>query len=132
MRTTPSFFALAALSQITAALPSPAQQVAAPALFANSAVPVEARAVAALTHIYICKDINWVNCSNQEVQTGVCYGTNSDWNDKISSAGPDRGTTCVLYQNANCGGSSLTISNPGIADLRGVNFNDKTSSIRCS
>ncbi|KAK5661830.1 hypothetical protein OQA88_9933 [Cercophora sp. LCS_1] len=98
MRTTTSFIALAALSQISAALPSPAQQLAAPALFENNAVPVERKAVAALTHIYICKDINWVNCSNQEVQTGTCYDTNSEWNDKISSAGPDRGTTCVLYE----------------------------------
>ncbi|KAI0435920.1 hypothetical protein F4803DRAFT_264376 [Xylaria telfairii] len=91
--------------------------------------------IQALTHIYVCVDGGFQGtCRNFEIQTGSCLNFVAPFQDSISSAGPDQGTTCTLYQDTNCGGRSITFTYPGIAHLGdpAYNFGDIASSVRCS
>jgi hypothetical protein len=42
----------------------------------------------------------------------------TDYINKISSAGPDAGTFCTLYSDANCEGKALPFTHPGIRELK--------------
>ncbi|KFY30338.1 hypothetical protein V494_08187 [Pseudogymnoascus sp. VKM F-4513 (FW-928)] len=92
--------------------------------------PIGARAI---THFYACLNADFQPaCTNFEVNTGGCYNFNGNWNDAISSIGPDQGTTCILWYDAGCSGRSVVnIINPGIWNLGDFNFNDVASSVRC-
>ncbi|KAH0611913.1 uncharacterized protein H6S33_009965 [Morchella sextelata] len=84
--------------------------------------------------IYLCDDINWGgNCGYAVQPLYTCINMGSDWNDKISSFGPDSGTTCLLFRNSGCSQGQFfeKISNPGSADLRTIGINDQISSFQC-
>ena len=50
------------------------------------------------THLYVCTDSDWRgNCKNIELTVSRCYNMTTEFNDNVSSAGPDDGTFCVLY-----------------------------------
>ncbi|KAI4193599.1 MAG: hypothetical protein LQ350_008235 [Teloschistes chrysophthalmus] len=72
-------------------------------------------AAAAITHLYVCIDINFGGrCENLESTKQGC---------------------CELYphRTMRCSGASLGgIVNPGIRDLRNFNFNDRASSYQCN
>ena len=53
--------------------------------------------------------------------SGQCVGVGSDFNDKVSSFGPDKGVTCNIYSDAGCKGR-LTgdVINPGMTLRRSV------------
>ncbi|TRX96125.1 hypothetical protein FHL15_002849 [Xylaria flabelliformis] len=91
--------------------------------------------IEAITHVFVCVDGGFSGtCRNFEVQTGSCMNFVAPFQDSISAAGPDQGTTCTLYQDTNCGGRSVTFTFPGIAHLGdpAFNFGDIASSVRCS
>ncbi|KAI0490982.1 hypothetical protein F4859DRAFT_459987 [Xylaria cf. heliscus] len=104
-------------------------------LASAGSVPRADASIQALTHIFVCTDGGFAgSCNNFELQTGACVNFVAPFQDSISSAGPDQGTTCTLYQDTNCGGRSITITYPGVAHLGdpAYNFGDIASSVRCS
>ncbi|KAF2683722.1 hypothetical protein K458DRAFT_389650 [Lentithecium fluviatile CBS 122367] len=77
-----SLFALFALAT---ALPAPQD-------------PAPPKAAAKTTHFYICTEPSFKGaCTNRKVKLGECYGVGEAWNDKISSLGPDNGTSCAAF-----------------------------------
>ncbi|CZS97805.1 uncharacterized protein RAG0_06712 [Rhynchosporium agropyri] len=88
----------------------------------------------AITHVYVCINSNFSGaCQNVQVNTGGCYNFVGNYNDAISSIGPDQGTTCTIWFDAGCSGRSVGgIINPGIYNLNDYNFNDVASSVRCN
>ncbi|KFY87778.1 hypothetical protein V500_06751 [Pseudogymnoascus sp. VKM F-4518 (FW-2643)] len=90
-------------------------------------------AARAVTHVYVCINADFKPaCQNLSVNTGGCYNLVGNWNDAISSIGPDQGTTCTIWYNAGCSGRSVVnIIYPGIYNLGDFKFNDVASSIKC-
>ncbi|OBT66195.1 hypothetical protein VE03_05139 [Pseudogymnoascus sp. 23342-1-I1] len=90
-------------------------------------------AARALTHFYACVDSDFRGkCESFTINTGECYSFNSDWNDAITSIGPDKGTTCTIWYDWKCAGRTVdNIKDPGIYNLGDFNFNDAASSIKC-
>ncbi|QRV92626.1 hypothetical protein RhiJN_20644 [Ceratobasidium sp. AG-Ba] len=61
-----------------------------------------------------------------------CVGVSPEWNDVVSSFGPDPGLTCTLYGDNNCSGRTVSgVVYPGIRNLADHNLNDAMSSFRC-
>ncbi|KFY92795.1 hypothetical protein V498_04765 [Pseudogymnoascus sp. VKM F-4517 (FW-2822)] len=87
----------------------------------------------ATTHFYACINDNFrPACNNFELPTNYCYNFQGNWNDAITSIGPDKGTTCILWFDWDCKGRSVSnIISPGIYNLNDFNFNDVASSIKC-
>ncbi|KAL8788717.1 MAG: hypothetical protein Q9213_001531 [Squamulea squamosa] len=87
----------------------------------------------AITHLFVCIDKNFGGrCQNLETTTNVCFNLGNGFSDSISSLGPDQGTTCTIYDNQGCSGTSVGgIVSPGINDLSDFGFNDRASSYRC-
>lgn len=87
----------------------------------------------AITHLYVCIDKNFGGrCQNLQTVTTGCLDFGNGFNDAITSLGPDKGTTCTIYDNPGCTGASVGgIVNPGINDLTDYGFNDRASSYRC-
>ncbi|KAK0725984.1 hypothetical protein B0H67DRAFT_144409 [Lasiosphaeris hirsuta] len=129
MRTTMISIAFAALGQLSVALPALGQQSA-----EVSEVAARSNVARAITHLFVCDSLNFQGrCENLETETNRCYNLFNNWNDVISSLGPDQGTTCTIYENFDCQGRSVGgIVNPGLFNLNEWNFNDITSSYRCS
>ncbi|KAJ6606908.1 hypothetical protein B0H10DRAFT_1956710 [Mycena sp. CBHHK59/15] len=82
--------------------------------------------------IFICVDINWGGTCGYAVQPlNTCITLGSDWNNKISSIGPDPGTAVTLYGNGDCFPDIFgtpTVYYPGYANLNDIGFNDQASS----
>ncbi|KAK8112983.1 hypothetical protein PG984_013509 [Apiospora sp. TS-2023a] len=80
----------------------------------------------AITHLYVCINSNFGGaCTNIQVNTGDCFSISGNFNDAITSLGPDQGTTCTIWQDSGCSGRSLGgIVAPGIYNLDDYNFND--------
>lgn len=111
----------------------------------------------ATTWVYVCNDINFDNtkapCSHIPADAALCVPLASNYNDLLSSVGPDAGSYCyffvrflaikpelrdcdadVYYSDINCQGQTFGVGNPGFPDLRnvrGVDFNDRISSYYC-
>ncbi|KAL2076004.1 hypothetical protein VTL71DRAFT_947 [Oculimacula yallundae] len=101
----------------------------------SPAVAVRGRLSArAITYVYICLNSNFSGaCKNLEVQTNVCYNLIGNYNDAISSIGPNQGTTCRIFFDYGCSGRSIgDIIYPGIYNLADYNFNDVASSVSCT
>ncbi|MCJ1252134.1 hypothetical protein MMC30_009372 [Trapelia coarctata] len=123
-----STFALALVASYTAlALGAPAAERVADVVDA----PLEKRANGGL---YICNNINFgAPCVHLSNPFGDCVNLDSNFNDQVSSLGPDAGARCTFHVNYGCSGDFLQgITNPGISDLRTVGFNDKISSYYCT
>ncbi|QRV77814.1 hypothetical protein RhiJN_05829 [Ceratobasidium sp. AG-Ba] len=92
-------------------------------------------APAAIGGVYFCKNANFVTpCVYVSgFNSGQCVGVGSDWNDVVSSFGPDQGLTCTIYSDANCVGRATGgVVYPGIYNLADYNNNDAMSSFRCT
>ncbi|KAG9079210.1 hypothetical protein FS749_008728, partial [Ceratobasidium sp. UAMH 11750] len=65
--------------------------------------------------------------------SGQCVGVGPDFNDNVSSFGPDRGLSCTIFSDAGCNGRATGgIISPGIFNLKDFNNNDAMSSFRCT
>ncbi|KAL7271889.1 hypothetical protein RUND412_005331 [Rhizina undulata] len=83
--------------------------------------------------IYICADINWGGKCVYAIQPlRTCIDFGNDWNDIVSSFGPDSGTSCMIFADIGCSNSQMTIlSYPGSSNLVDISFNDIMSSFEC-
>lgn len=87
--------------------------------------------------VYMCKDINWGGqcqyLSLNGVNDGTCLGLGNNFDDQVSSFGPDPGLRCTLYSSWACndGWTVTSVTNPGIRDLSVYGFNDVMSGFRC-
>ncbi|CAE6446759.1 unnamed protein product [Rhizoctonia solani] len=85
--------------------------------------------------VYFCTDANWKGqClyvagfkENQCVNFGV------EFNDKVTSFGPDKGLACLLWSDGNCAGTNAGgwLVYNGTANLSNQKFNDVASSFQC-
>ncbi|ETW80094.1 hypothetical protein HETIRDRAFT_419684 [Heterobasidion irregulare TC 32-1] len=65
--------------------------------------------------------------------SGQCVGVGSNFNDDVSSFGPDPGLVCTIYSDAGCVGRATGgIVYPGIDNLADYNNNDAMSSFSCT
>ena len=105
------------------------------------------------TPLYICTDASFASiapCTKLWIQVSKCrssphpfpphhhppYSRPPDpippaFSNKVSSAGPDEGTFCTLYSEANCEGEALPFTYPGIRSLGRYGFDDEVESVRC-
>jgi hypothetical protein len=101
---------------------------------------------------FVCTDINFGGvCTTFHGSSGQCVNFSAEFNDDITSFGPDTGQDCFIFVYAyvictrhssfflpteipsdiNCGGTSAgPFRNPGVPDLSTINFNDKISSFQ--
>ncbi|KAG8681858.1 hypothetical protein FRC11_000579, partial [Ceratobasidium sp. 423] len=85
--------------------------------------------------VYFCTDANFKGqclfvsgfVENQ------CVNFGNEFNDKVTSFGPDKGLACLLYSDWNCAGTTPGgwLVNPGSSDLSQYKFNDIASSFKC-
>ncbi|TFK72120.1 hypothetical protein BDN72DRAFT_855751 [Pluteus cervinus] len=89
------------------------------------------------SEVFYCTDINYGgNCHHSPKITanpaGVCHNMKGDvaqFNDAISSFGPDEDLLCTVFNLSN--GRGVPVDYPGYADLRTIGFNDVISSYLC-
>ncbi|KAL5634235.1 hypothetical protein ACGC1H_006153 [Rhizoctonia solani] len=62
-----------------------------------------------------------------------CVNFGNEFNDQVTSFGPDKGLACLLYSDWNCAGTNPGgwMVNPGSSNLSQYKFNDIASSFRC-
>ncbi|PSR74742.1 hypothetical protein PHLCEN_2v9621 [Hermanssonia centrifuga] len=106
---------------------------------AAPAIEVRANATTAVSdvanadgHIYICTDDNWSgSCENFGFIAYSCSNFPSNFQDDISSVGPDSGWYCTLYIDYNCNPDqgTYTVTAPGYSAL--TYGNDAFSSVMC-
>ncbi|KAG9078917.1 hypothetical protein FRC06_008048, partial [Ceratobasidium sp. 370] len=85
--------------------------------------------------VYFCTDANFAgNCAYVSgMNSGQCVGVGSNFNDNVSSFGPDSGLTCTIYSDAGCKGRATGgVVYPGIYNLADYNNNDAMSSFSCT
>ncbi|KAJ7157286.1 hypothetical protein C8R46DRAFT_1040322 [Mycena filopes] len=107
--------------------------VALAAALAVAAAPAGPSTDSALVdgHIFLCTDVNFGgDCVNWGFFDNVCSTFPSEFQDDISSFGPDKGWICTLYTDNGCEGQTYTSGNPGAGTLPGE-VNDQFSSVRC-
>ncbi|KAJ7157309.1 hypothetical protein C8R46DRAFT_1114089, partial [Mycena filopes] len=76
--------------------------VALAAALAGAAAPAGPSTDSALVdgHVFICTDINFGgDCTNYGFFNNVCSTFTGEFQDDISSFGPDKGWSCTLYTN---------------------------------
>ncbi|KAJ7152552.1 hypothetical protein C8R46DRAFT_1042809 [Mycena filopes] len=100
-------------------------------------------------HVFIYTDANFAgDCTNYGFFDDQCSNFPGEFQDDISSFGPDAGWSCTMYtsvpntlslsetlmgafhSDANCNGDTYTGTNPGFGTLPGF-LNDAFSSVRC-
>jgi len=87
--------------------------------------------------VFYCRNDRWKGgCHRQYFIDGVCQGVPKEWNDQISSLGPDasvkdRDWGCDVFTEGNCQGQRFLIFYPGSDIMSAHNMNDKVSSIKC-
>ncbi|RMX97005.1 hypothetical protein D0867_12939 [Hortaea werneckii] len=105
-----------------------------------------------LNSLYMTNDISWAgegqNLCNLSGYCSSCFAfilqgrhplihhTGNSLPDglakNVSSAGPEQGMTCFLYDGENCTGiQSLPIVHPGYANLDAIDFNNRALSWKC-
>ncbi|KAJ7152432.1 hypothetical protein C8R46DRAFT_1228661 [Mycena filopes] len=107
--------------------------VALAAALAVAAAPAGASTDSALVdgHVFICTDANFAgDCTNYGFFADQCSNFPGEFQDDISSFGPDAGWSCTMYTDANCNGDTYTGTNPGFGTLPAF-LNDAFSSVRC-
>ncbi|KAJ6550929.1 hypothetical protein B0H10DRAFT_1802301, partial [Mycena sp. CBHHK59/15] len=81
--------------------------------------------------VFICTDANFAgDCTNYGFFADQCSNFPGEFQDDISSFGPDAGWSCTMYTDINCNGDTYTGTNPGFATLPAF-LNDAFSSVRC-
>ncbi|KAG8733722.1 hypothetical protein FRC12_018784, partial [Ceratobasidium sp. 428] len=81
--------------------------------------------------VYYCTDEKFQgNCAYiTGFNAGQCVVVGPDFNDKISSFGPDDGMRCTLFSDDNCNGRAVGgVTKPGIPKLSDFDMNDAMSS----
>ncbi|KAJ7814693.1 hypothetical protein B0H14DRAFT_3476837 [Mycena olivaceomarginata] len=99
-----------------------------------SAAPAGLTADAALidAHVYICTDSNFGgDCTNYRITNNVCSNLPSEFQDDISSFGPDQEWGCIFYTDPECTGAVYSQAYPGATLVPGF-LNDAFSSVRCT
>ncbi|KAF8598964.1 hypothetical protein BDV93DRAFT_320357 [Ceratobasidium sp. AG-I] len=85
--------------------------------------------------VYFCSDSEFKgNCLFVSgFGSGQCVNFGNEFNDQVSSFGPDPELKCILYSDWDCKGTDIGgyLVNPGSKDLRSQNFNDIASSFKC-
>ncbi|KAJ7044434.1 hypothetical protein C8F04DRAFT_1174866 [Mycena alexandri] len=88
--------------------------------------------------IVACTDANLSgDCTTLGVTSGVCTcftGNLAGLNDQVSSMEFDlgAGATCTLYEDDNCSGGSVFVSNTGIINnFQDIGFNDVMTCFKC-
>ncbi|KAF2142700.1 uncharacterized protein K452DRAFT_317647 [Aplosporella prunicola CBS 121167] len=82
--------------------------------------------------VYMCTDKNWNgNCWHISLNARSCWNLGIGLDKKASSGGPDKGYICYFYKEANCKGDYRAFYKPGFSDFKGIDFNDKTRSVKC-
>ncbi|KAH7069814.1 hypothetical protein BKA63DRAFT_606165 [Paraphoma chrysanthemicola] len=97
-------------------------------------------ALAASPGLYLCQ--NW---GFSEQPNNLCHHYTEPWGkcttitDRfptdargVSSAGPDQGNWCTLYENVGCTGAELQLYWPGFSALSQVGWNDRAKSFNCA
>ncbi|KZW01512.1 hypothetical protein EXIGLDRAFT_692303 [Exidia glandulosa HHB12029] len=92
--------------------------------------------------VFFTNDINFLGAQIYfpAVPLNLCINMPSNWQNVVSSFGPDVGLVCFGFHFLNCAsdiGSFGPVSSPGVStiarwELNGVNWNDKVNSYRCS
>ncbi|KAI4250182.1 MAG: hypothetical protein L6R40_000354 [Gallowayella cf. fulva] len=97
------------------------------------AIEASPEAAQDVTNILVCINANFSGrCERLRNTKGNCYNLYNGFDNEISSVGPDSGTTCELFDDKYCTGSSVPgIVAPGIYHLSDYGFNDRASSYRC-
>ncbi|KAJ7752712.1 hypothetical protein B0H14DRAFT_3710497 [Mycena olivaceomarginata] len=94
-----------------------------------NAVPATAPEPDVDGHVYICTDANFSgDCTDYGFFAGQCSNFPGEFNDDISSFGPDVGWACTI--DVNCSGDTYTGTYPGFGTLPGF-LNDAFSSVLC-
>ncbi|KAJ7057336.1 hypothetical protein C8F01DRAFT_1086374 [Mycena amicta] len=134
-----TFTALIALAAALAVVVSAAPAVRANTLHlpelmdgeTQTPVEAEARAEDVSAHVFICTDINFAgDCTNYGFNSGQCSNFPGEFQDDISSFGPDQGWECIMYTDINCQGLTYTGVWPGFSTLP-PGINDAISSVLC-
>ncbi|KAJ7323255.1 hypothetical protein DFH08DRAFT_350047 [Mycena albidolilacea] len=87
-------------------------------------------------NIFVCTDAGFTgSCAVFSGASGQCVDFPSNFNDDISSVGPDSGQDCFFWIDAGCSNEQLgPIRSPGSSNLNvdpTVAFNDHISSFKC-
>ncbi|KAF3033959.1 hypothetical protein E8E12_002603 [Didymella heteroderae] len=96
-------------------------------------------AAAASPGLYLCQNAHFNErpnfCNKYTSPWGQCTTITDRFptGDRgVSSAGPDPGNWCTLYQNEGCTGPELQLYYPGYFDLADVGWNDRAKSFNCA
>ncbi|KAI7083172.1 hypothetical protein KC356_g7779 [Hortaea werneckii] len=86
-----------------------------------------------LNCLYMTNDVNWAGEGQNLCNlSGYCSNSLPDGLTKnVSSAGPEQGMTCFLYEQNCTGIQSLPIVHPGYANLDAIDFNNRALSWKC-
>ncbi|KAH0268032.1 hypothetical protein KCU91_g9672, partial [Aureobasidium melanogenum] len=84
-------------------------------------------------NVYVCTGANFTDhCEYLKQPLDTCVILPDSLNKKVSSFGPDAGSTCLLMQGScNDAMPYRQASYPGISDLRNVTFDDMATSFIC-
>ncbi|KAI0529771.1 hypothetical protein GGR58DRAFT_495699 [Xylaria digitata] len=114
-------------------------QLSSLAILVSTASVLIPPAAAASPGLYLCQ--NWGfneqpnYCNKYSEPWGKCTTITDRFpNDArgVSSAGPDPGNWCTLYENEGCTGAELQLYYPGYFDLKTVGWNDRAKSFNCA
>ncbi|KAF8516453.1 hypothetical protein BU17DRAFT_92799 [Hysterangium stoloniferum] len=80
--------------------------------------------------VLVCLDVDWQACNHTVLILGTCYDLRENWNNTISSIGPDNGTVILTFQEENCAGNRTAWVYPGSANLIADGWNDEIVSLK--
>ncbi|KAJ7347074.1 hypothetical protein DFH08DRAFT_208777 [Mycena albidolilacea] len=127
MRISLRFFALAPL---VAAFPLASHNVA----VARGTDAISPETPETQGNVFVCTNSGFTGtCSVFRGTSGQCIDFTGDFNDGITSVGPDPGQDCFFFTDLGCTGQQLgPVRSPGISNLvANAGFNDQISSFQC-
>ncbi|KAF7324019.1 hypothetical protein MKEN_00624000 [Mycena kentingensis (nom. inval.)] len=98
-----------------------------------AAAPAETPVKRTPGNVFACVDANFgPPCALFHGSSGQCVNITPDFNDKISSFGPDPAQDCFIFSDINCQGQQAgPFRSPGIPNLANIGLNDQVSSFKC-
>ncbi|KAJ7051485.1 hypothetical protein C8F01DRAFT_1262816 [Mycena amicta] len=84
-------------------------------------------------HVFVCTDVDFAgDCSDYGFVNDVCSNFPPEFQNDISSFGPDQGFECITYTDNDCSPAGLTYTAiwPGFSTLP-PGINDAISSVIC-
>lgn len=128
-----AYILLAALS--TLASTSPVEPVVHSSELESNATAsvVGENAQAKQLSVKLCTDPGWGGiCITKYAPQRDCIGKFSEFNDRISAFGPEKGQRCTIYKDDGCKGDYFTnIRYPGYSNLKTIGFDNQMSSYDC-